>query len=230
MTDPARARAIGVLFIVASVAAIVGGTLVLPVEEAANLADVAAGDVRIVSGVLLELLMAVAVIGIAALFFPVLGRRRPGLAIGYVGLRVVEAVLLGAAAVSALVLVAVSRADVAVAGVEVLLAVREQTYLLGSLVALGAGAVVLYGLLWASRVVPAWLSVWGLAGAILILGRGLLEVYGVEFSAAFQGALAAPIALNEMVLAVWLIAKGFDAPIPTAPDGEPTMRVPASSD
>lgn len=226
MTDRATARAIGVLFILASVAAIVGGTLVLPVEDAANLADVTASEARIVSGVLLELVMAVTVIGIAALFFPVLSRRHPGLAIGYVGLRIVEAVLLGAAAVSALVVVAAARADAAVVGVEVLLAVREQTYLLGSLVALGAGAIVLYSLLWASRVVPAWLSAWGLAGAVLILGRGLVEVYGIELSAAVQGALAAPIALNEMVLAVWLIVKGFDAPIPTAPEVEPVMAVP----
>lgn len=223
MTDRMAARAIGVLFIVASVAAIVGGTLLVPVDEAATLAEVAASDARIVTGVLLELVMAVAVVGIAALFLPILGRRDPGLATGYVGLRIVEAVLLGAAAVSALVVLAVSRTDGAVADLEVLLAMREQTYLLGSLVALGAGALVLYSLLLRSRVVPSWLSVWGLVGAVLILGRGVVEVYGVELSAAVQGALAAPIALNELVLAVRLLARGFDPPDRTAGEVGPPL-------
>ena len=218
MSDRTTARVIGVLFIVASVAAIVGGTLVLPVEEAETLAEVAVSDARIVTGVLLELVMAVAVVGIAALFFPVLRRQDPGLAIGYVGLRTLEAVLLSAAAVASLVVLALGRADGGVADVAVLLAVREQTYLLGSLVALGAGAVVLYGLLWRSRVVPVWLSLWGLVGAVLILGRGVVEVYGVELAALAQGLLAAPIAINEMVLAVWLIVKGFDTRIVSVPE------------
>lgn len=212
MTDRTVARVVGVLFITATIAAIVGGMLVLPVEEADALADVAAADAGIVSGVLLELLMAVSVVGIAALFFAVFRRREPGLAMVYVGARVLEAVLLAAAAVSALAVLGLARTGGTVAEATPLLVVREQTYLLGSLVALGLGALVLYGLLLRTRLVPSWLSVWGLVGAALILGRGLVEVYAVELSVAVQGVLAAPIALNEMVLAIWLIVKGFDEP------------------
>jgi hypothetical protein len=222
MDDRVTARAVGVLFILATVAAVAGGTLVLPVEEAGTMAEVAASDASIVSGVLLELLMAVSVIGIAALFFPVLRRQDPGLAISYVALRTLEAVVLSAAAVSALVVLALARVDASAAQAEVLLAVREQTYLLGSLVALGAGALVLYTLLWRSQVVPSWLSVWGLAGAALILGRGVVEAYGVELAALPQGLLAAPIAINEMVLAVWLIVKGFDGGTAAAREARPT--------
>lgn len=222
MTDRTRARVIGLLFIVASVAAIIGGTLVAPVQDATTLAEVAAGETGIVSGVLIEIVMVSAVVGIAALFFPVLRRTDEGLAMGYVGARVVEGLLLLAAAVSALVVVGLARADAAVArDVELVITVREMTYLLGSLVALGIGSLLLYGLLLRSRIVPRWLSAWGLTGAVLILARGMVEVYGAELSGAVQAVFAAPIGIGEMVLAGWLIVKGLDTPTPTVPTARP---------
>ena len=64
-------------------------------------------------------------------------------------------------------------------------------------------------MLYRAQLVPIWLSLWGLLGAVLILARGVLELYGVNLSAAIQGVLTAPIGINEMVLAVSLIIKGF---------------------
>jgi hypothetical protein len=70
-------------------------------------------------------------------------------------------------------------------------------------------ALILYPLLLRSRVVPAWLSVWGLLGGLLLLGRTVVEMYGTDLSGAAQALLTAPIGVNEMVLAVWLIIRGF---------------------
>jgi hypothetical protein len=69
----------------------------------------------------------------------------------------------------------------------------------------GLGALILNYLLYQSELVPRWLSVWGLVGGALMLAMGVLRLFGrpVMF-------LALPIVLNEMVLAVWLIAKGFN--------------------
>ena len=101
---------------------------------------------------------------------------------------------------------------------------REWTYLMGSMVMLGLGALVLYTLLYRSRLVPRWLSLWGLVGAGLILVRGVAEMYGAEFATAAQAILAAPIALNEMVLAVWLIVRGFHVPaVAEVRDREPAL-------
>lgn len=226
MTERTTARVIGVLFIVASLAAIVGGALILPVEDAATFADVTADSSSIVSGALVEFLMVWAVIGIAAMFYPVLARVHKGLALGYLGARIVEGMLLLAAAASALTVVGLSReAETAGAAVgqaesNLLLTIRDVTYGAGSLVALGVGALVLYSLLYRSRIVPGWLSLWGLAGAALILVRGVIEIYDVSLSGAVQAAFAAPIGINEMVLAVWLIVKGFATPVLEIPQVE----------
>ena len=229
MGDRVRARVVGSLFILASVAAIAGGSLVLPVDKGAGLGEIASSDARIVTGVLLELVMVYAVLGIATLFFPVLRRSDGGLAMGYVAARTMEAVLLLVAATSALVVVAASRSTAAVDGavLDAMVLVREWTYMLGSLVALGLGGLVLYTLLLRSGIVPGWLAVWGLAGAALILARGVVGMYGADLSGLAQAVLAAPIALNEMVLAVWLIVRGFGPPV-DAPIDEVRHAVPAS--
>jgi hypothetical protein len=62
-----------------------------------------------------------------------------------------------------------------------------------------------------ARLVPRWLSSWGLAGAALYWSTGLLVLFGalIPMEAAYV-ALQAPLAVQEMVLAGWLIIKGFD--------------------
>lgn len=211
------ARTIGVLFIVASVTAVVGGSLVsLPLEEPDYLAAVAAKDAQVVTGVLLLMVQVVAVIGIAVMFFPVLKRRNEGMALGFVGARTIEAVLVVAGAVTALSVLTLSReyGQTGGTGVEVLgdtlVAAYDWIYLLGPMLFFSVSALVLYALLYQARLVPAWLSIWGLVGGVLLLVRTVLEMYGVEVTGMVQGLLTAPIGINEMVLAVWLIVKGFN--------------------
>jgi hypothetical protein len=207
------ARAVGVLFIVASVAAIIGGSLILPIEDTEGLSAVADVEGQVAAGVLLELLLVLSVAGIAVLLYPVLRPHGEGLALGYVGARLLEAALLLAAAMSARVVLGLS-ADAGSAEAEIqagaAVAIRQWTYLTGSLLMFGVSAVILYTLLWRGRLVPRWLSLWGLIGGVLILARGVAEVGGVEVPGTAQALLAAPIGLNEMVLAVWLIVRGFD--------------------
>ena len=83
-------------------------------------------------------------------------------------------------------------------------------------------ALILYILLYQSKLVPTWLSVWGFIGGALLLVRALLEMFGQELSGVVQAILAAPIGLNEMVLAVWLIVRGFNTKaLESRPEKEP---------
>jgi hypothetical protein len=69
-----------------------------------------------------------------------------------------------------------------------------------------------YYVLYRSRLIPRWLSAWGLAGLALVFSMTLLIAFGERISgpSGMLVLLAVPIALQEMVLAVWLIVKGFN--------------------
>ena len=71
------------------------------------------------------------------------------------------------------------------------------------------GALMFYYLFYQSRLIPRWLSVWGFVGAVLYLASPLLDMFGHGF-----GLLMAPLAVAEVVLAVWLIVRGLNAPAP----------------
>ena len=86
-----------------------------------------------------------------------------------------------------------------------LLAVKEWTSIVENF-PYGLGALILNLVLYQSKLIPQWLSIWGLIGATLLLAMGLLRMFG--HSVFF---LAIPIILNEMVLAVWLIVIGFNS-------------------
>jgi hypothetical protein len=70
----------------------------------------------------------------------------------------------------------------------------------------GLGALIFYYTLYQSELIPQWLSVWGLIGAILMLAMGFLRMFGHPVIY-----LAIPIILNELVLAVWLMVMGFNS-------------------
>jgi hypothetical protein len=63
-----------------------------------------------------------------------------------------------------------------------------------------------YYLLYQSTLIPRWLSGWGFLAAILYLVASIYNLFGPELSI-----LLLPLALQEMVMAVWLIVKGFNS-------------------
>jgi len=68
-------------------------------------------------------------------------------------------------------------------------------------------------LLYQSKLVPRWLSGWGFVGAALLWVYYLLQPFSIDLI----GILFIPIAVQEMIFALWLIVKGFN---PSAIDSE----------
>ena len=84
-----------------------------------------------------------------------------------------------------------------------------------SLLSFGLGAMMYYWVFYRSRLVPRWLSAWGLIAIPMLTVSALLVMFRlIDNLSTTQVVLALPIAVQEMVLAVWLIAKGF-APAPS---------------
>jgi hypothetical protein len=78
----------------------------------------------------------------------------------------------------------------------------------------GLGALMLYAALYQSQLIPRWLSGWGFIGAVLHLAAGVFVMFGWLTNIPALGILwDLPIAVQEMVMAVWLIVKGFNASV-----------------
>jgi hypothetical protein len=70
-------------------------------------------------------------------------------------------------------------------------------------------AFIFYVLLFKTKIIPKWISIWGMMGSVLLLIGNLLEI--ITTPATFILAITyGPIVLNEIVLALWLIIIGFD--------------------
>jgi hypothetical protein len=169
---------------------------------------------------LIEFVWAAAGMGIAIGLYPVLIRFNPALALGSVAGRVVENVFVLVGALSLLVLLTVSQQAAGSAAPssfqaigDALVAVQDWVHGFVALIPFGIGTLMYYYVLYRSRLVPRWLSGWGLAGAALGLVATVYAGFTQDFDLATVATmLSAPIGLQEMVLAVWLIAKGFSTP------------------
>jgi hypothetical protein len=219
----------GALFILATVADLISRVvLVQPIlTTPVDLARISANEDQVLLGALFLFIGAAAAAGIAMALYPVMRRGNEGLALGSVGFRLVEGVLYLGIVVCLLLLVALSKgsASAGAAGssayqvpAALLMAARDS---LGevAVLAFGLGALMYYWVFYRSRLVPRWLSAWGLVAIVSLMLSSVLVIFGrVEPMSTTQIVLALPIFLQEMVLAVWLIAKGFD---PSATAAEP---------
>jgi predicted histidine transporter YuiF (NhaC family) len=79
---------------------------------------------------------------------------------------------------------------------------------LGSIgtVAFIIGAACLYISFYRTRLIPRWLSGWGLVAAVPYLVHYLLRFFDIDPGLFF---LVLPLAVQEMVMGLWLIVKGF---------------------
>lgn len=232
-TDRTIEKTVGALFIVATVTSSLGFILLDPIlGDADLLASVADNENQLVFGAFLLLIDAIAVVVIPVLLFPIFRRHDEHLARLYPLSRVVESVVLIAGVIGLLALLTLSRdysetsSDASSFDIPsaALLAIYDWGVLLGVMLFFALAALILNYLLYRAALVPRWLSVWGLAGAMLLLLEGSLESFDVGGLAI----MSAPIALQEMVFAVWLIAKGFNSPAVT-PEADSAIHSPAIS-
>ena len=215
-TNKRTAIIVGVLFITATVAYSLSVLLLDQILGDSNyLTTASENEIQVVIGALLVLIDSVAVASIGIVVFPILKKHNETLALGYVGARIIEGVLFMINTITILTLLTISQ-EFGKAGTPdtsydqtlgtILLSAGNWAYLLGLGLAFALSALILNFVLYQSKLIPRWLSGWGLAGAALVFANFLLE----SFSINPVEILFLPMALQEMVFAVWLIVKGFN--------------------
>ena len=135
------------------------------------------------------------------------------MALGAVAFRLIEGVFYALAAAATMILVSLSgqltAGASADASADLVRDLRDSAGCVGIL-AFYTGATLYYLVFYRSQLIPRWLSAWGLVGTVLGLASGLLVLFqSITVLSSTQVALNLPIAAQEMVLAVWLIVKGF---------------------
>ncbi len=220
MTHQSIARIVGILFITATVPFSLSVIILLPVLSAPDfLAQVSLQQDRVSVGIFLELVNHIAVVSIAVLLYPVLKQFSERLALGYVVARSIEAVLFAIATMHLLTLIFLSHEFVAAGSPaaahfhtlsNVLLAGHDWDSAPLAFIAFSLGALMMNYMLYRTRLVPRWISIFGLLAAASILTARLMLLFGLGLSSNTVAMMDSPIFLQEMVFAVWLIFKGFD--------------------
>jgi hypothetical protein len=217
----------GVIFIVATVAALLARALVPDPTGADYLTSFSANANRVAAGVLLYLIGHFACAGIAVAMYPVLKKWNAGLALGSVIFRTIETVFYTVGVVCLLSLLTLSQQFTSAVSADrtslqaigdLLLTIHQQAALAG-VFAFCLGAFMYYYLFFQSRLIPRWLSGFGIVAIILMLTACVLALFSDNPVTGYIP-LAFPIFLQEMVLAVWLIAKGFNPSVSASRSGK----------
>jgi hypothetical protein len=210
----------GVLFILADIVGFLSLPFMAPVNATDYLTGVSANEGLVATAALLLFIGGAAAIGIAVSLYPVLRKYSGGLALGAVGFRTVEGVLDVIAVTSLLLLITLSGEFVSAgspdssyfqtAGVLVVSAFHWISNV-AKLLAFSIGALLYYIIFYQTKLVPRWLSGWGVVAVIFTAASSVLVMYDLiaPFSPG-QIILNLLILPQELVLAVWLIFKGFN--------------------
>lgn len=215
------AIAVGILFLVCTAASILSFPLTGSVlEDQDYLVKLSLNATSVTIGALIEFIWAAAGAGIAIGLYPLLKKHNEALALGSVGFRVVEGVVVLIGTLSLLSLLTLSQEFIAV-GVSgaatfqttgmLLLALRDWQLHVISGLAFSLGALMYYVVFYQSKLIPQWLSGWGVLGAALSVTATVMASFTQDFGMeSVHTYLSIPIGVNELVLAMWLLMKGFN--------------------
>lgn len=215
------AIAVGILFIIGTVSGILSGVMTAPIRGGAIYPlNIDAGETEWIIGTLLVLLMGLSLAMVPVLLYPIFRTYNEILAFGSVLFRgVLESICEIVLVISMFLLLTVSEiygragaTDVQALG-STLIAAGEWIQMIGGIV-FSVGTLMIFALFYQTRLIPRWLSGWGLIGAVLYVIAKLAGMFGPlhltpEIGVGI-GQLLVPTAIQEMVFAIWMIVKGFN--------------------
>jgi uncharacterized protein DUF4386 len=216
---------VAVLFLIALVFNIVASNIYPPILNAPDyLVNVYPKKIQVTIGILLDFICAPAMILIPIMLFPLLKLFDERIALGYVVFRLLEGILFIFLAINSLSLISLSQDYInsgapGVSHFQTLgnaIHAKIEWGTLLYIIVYVLGALMFYYLLYKSKLIPRWLSGWGLLAVVFLLTGALLYLFGIFGSMPLMKAMsyfAPPIGLQEIVMSIWLIVKGFNSSV-----------------
>lgn len=210
---------VGVLFIVGTVSGILSAVFTGSILEASDyLVQVAANETQILTGAFFVLLMGLSLAMVPVMMYPLFKKQNEALALGAVVFRgPIEAAVYILMVVSWLLLIVVSKESATAADASsfkalgAVLVKASETINPVLEIVFSLGALMFYTLFYQTRLIPRWLSGWGIIGGIVYLVAGVMALFGAPMEI-----LLALLGVQEMAMALWLIFKGFSQSANTA--------------
>ncbi|MGM0879659.1 MAG: DUF4386 domain-containing protein [Bacillota bacterium] len=210
------ARIVGVLFLVATAAFMIGdGVLQSVLNHPEFLANLYPDRTKVIAGIFFELINSAAVVGIALLMFPILKQHNEAIALGYFGSRIIESALLIVSTLSPLVLITLSEEYITAGATgdsyfqtigSAAIKGHYMAFEMAMLV-LSLGSLIFCYLLYKTKLIPRFISVIGLIGYAALFASGCSAIFGYDIGTI----LYIPGALFEIIFPIWLIVKGFNS-------------------
>lgn len=208
---------VGILFIVQLVAAILSYSVILePILLSVNfLTELSDNATMVTVAMFFDIICGASVFTIAVLLFPILKQHSERIALWYVGERLTELISFMISGLLLMTMMKIGQDITNAPSIETSHLEALGRYLREargniqeiSLLIYCLGAWSFYGLLYFSKIVPGFISLWGLVGVTLLF----IEIMANIFNTTAGGILIMmPLGLNEVFIGLWLIFKGFN--------------------
>ena len=211
---------VGVLFLIALIFNIVTMGIYQPILTAPDyLGNAYPNKIQIILGILLDFICVPAIIFIPIMMYPIFKQYNERISRGYVIFRFLEGILFIISLISWLSIINLSQEYITGGAQNIsyfntlgnLIFARIDWTTLIYIIIFTIAALMFYYLLYRSKIIPRFLSVWGLRAAAFLLTGALLGMLGFIPLLKAMTYFSPPIALNELVLSIWLIVKGFNS-------------------
>jgi hypothetical protein len=176
---------------------------------------------QVLLGALFQFIMTIAYVGFAITLYPILRKQMESLALGFLSFRIIAAVLNIIGFISLLLILSLSEQYVKTGTPDssyfqtlgdLLRTGRDFVNHVAMILATSAGGLMFYLLLFKTKLIPRWLSLWGFIGTLFTIFASILIMFQkIEIITSTYIVLNLPLILLEIVLAIWFITKGIDS-------------------
>jgi hypothetical protein len=166
----------GALYLVGFIAGIL--SIASAVDDPEYLIKTAANANKTLFAALFQFVMIIAYLGIAITLYPIVKKFNERLALGFLSFRIIGTVFISIGVIMLLLILSISQNYIGAESQnlpllqligELLRTGQDYVNHIAMIVSLNIGGIMLYLLLFQSRLVPRWLSVWGIIGAIMTI-------------------------------------------------------------